>query len=67
MTFDIRVNYTQGVSKFLSQSYLVQICLMFGIPYIPVMYSGSFNEMLKINNVFESTIYKMFGNAKAGK
>lgn len=77
LAFDIRVNTSDYKSKFLSQTKIEQIFSTLSsmtssssdsrrqrMRNVPVMYFSTFEDMYNLDNMFESTIYQMYGMPK---
>lgn len=64
LIFDI-VYFTNNDEKhYLNQYELIDMCENACVGYIPILYKGTFDDMLNLNPEYESTIYQRYGLPK---
>jgi len=59
LAFDIMVN-----EEFVSGREFDMYCKLFDIPYLPILFRGTFDECLEYNPLFESLVYQQFNLPK---
>lgn len=64
--FDIRVETYGGVISWLDWDTMVKLCESYGIPVVPVVARGSFENLIEVNNEFDSLILGVADNMAEG-